>query len=196
MLHRDRSKASLITEAAGLHFRTWKMGSACRKTGRNETPQEAAVRELFEETGIVLESPSQIQRLHSLYMRKPEVEYVYHLFKVNLDQIPMVCISKEHQSYTWATLGDLESLPLMDGAEGALQCYRSNVNKKRSAAVVSAYLILREDGKVLLQLRKNTGYCDGMWSLIAGHVEEGNLQQLRWFEKLMKKLDLNSTFLK
>jgi 8-oxo-dGTP diphosphatase len=31
---------------------------------------------------------------------------------------------------------------------------------------------LRE-GKVLLGLRQNTGYADGMWSLPAGHVEEG-----------------------
>jgi len=26
---------------------------------------------------------------------------------------------------------------------------------------------------VLFQLRKNTGYCDGMWSLVSGHVEDG-----------------------
>lgn len=25
----------------------------------------------------------------------------------------------------------------------------------------------------MLHLRRNTGYCDGMWSLIAGHVEDG-----------------------
>lgn len=25
----------------------------------------------------------------------------------------------------------------------------------------------------MLQLRQNTGYCDGMWSFVAGHVEDG-----------------------
>ena len=45
--------------------------------------------------------------------------------------------------------------------------------KKRAGASVNAYLILKQAGKVLLQLRTNTGYCDGMWSLVAGHVEDG-----------------------
>ena len=45
--------------------------------------------------------------------------------------------------------------------------------KKRQGASVNAYLILKQNNQVLLQLRKNTGYCDGMWSLVAGHVEDG-----------------------
>ena len=43
----------------------------------------------------------------------------------------------------------------------------------RQRAFVAAYLILRKDNQVLLSLRKNTGYCDGMYSLVAGHVDEG-----------------------
>ncbi len=38
---------------------------------------------------------------------------------------------------------------------------------------VNVYLILKQGDKILLHLRKNTGYCDGMWSLVAGHVENG-----------------------
>lgn len=45
--------------------------------------------------------------------------------------------------------------------------------KKRVGASVNAYLILKQEGKILLNLRRNTGYCDGIWSLIAGHVEHG-----------------------
>lgn len=43
----------------------------------------------------------------------------------------------------------------------------------RAGAIVSAYLILKDKGRLLLNLRQNTGYCDGMWSLVAGHVEDG-----------------------
>lgn len=45
--------------------------------------------------------------------------------------------------------------------------------KTRRGANVNAYLILKQENKILLHLRKNTGYCDGMWSLVAGHVEDG-----------------------
>jgi 8-oxo-dGTP diphosphatase len=45
--------------------------------------------------------------------------------------------------------------------------------KTRAMACVSAYLLIKQDNKILLHLRKNTGYCDGMWSLVAGHAEEG-----------------------
>lgn len=44
--------------------------------------------------------------------------------------------------------------------------------KNRAGASVNAYLILRKGDEVLLQLRKNTGYFDGMWSFVAGHVED------------------------
>lgn len=43
----------------------------------------------------------------------------------------------------------------------------------RVGASVNAYLILKQEDKILFHLRKNTGYCDGMWSLVAGHVEDG-----------------------
>lgn len=46
-------------------------------------------------------------------------------------------------------------------------------NKKRTGAFVCAYLILKQGENVLLLLRQNTGYCDGMYGLVSGHVEEG-----------------------
>lgn len=45
------------------------------------------------------------------------------------------------------------------------------VVKKRIGASVNAYLVLRQGNSVLLQLRENTGYGDGLWCFMAGHVE-------------------------
>ncbi|MDR0462866.1 MAG: NUDIX domain-containing protein [Pseudomonadales bacterium] len=40
--------------------------------------------------------------------------------------------------------------------------------------VLSAvYVILERDGEVMLARRHNTGYCDGLYSLPAGHVDDG-----------------------
>lgn len=38
---------------------------------------------------------------------------------------------------------------------------------------VAVYLVLRDADKVLLSLRKGTGWKDGWFSLVAGHVEAG-----------------------
>lgn len=39
--------------------------------------------------------------------------------------------------------------------------------------VLASYLILARNDEVLLARRANTGYCDGLYSLPAGHVESG-----------------------
>lgn len=38
---------------------------------------------------------------------------------------------------------------------------------------LAVYLIPRRNGEVLLSLRQNTGWMDGHYSLVAGHVEAG-----------------------
>ncbi|WP_310964592.1 NUDIX hydrolase [Nocardioides terrisoli] len=44
----------------------------------------------------------------------------------------------------------------------------------RFTVVPAAYVYLRRDGEVLLQLRQDTGYMDGHWAAAAaGHVERG-----------------------
>ncbi len=45
--------------------------------------------------------------------------------------------------------------------------------KKRHKIVPASYLVLKKDNKVLLLRRYNTGYEDGNYSMVAGHVDEG-----------------------
>ena len=47
--------------------------------------------------------------------------------------------------------------------------------KERHKAVPAVYMILRKGNEILLSRRLNTGYYDGWYSTIAGHVEEGEL---------------------
>ena len=103
-----------------------KWGVPAGKIEEGETAKEAAVRELFEETGIQCLN---VQGLGSLYMRKPAVDYVYHLFKVEVAEMLSVDLSNEHEGYIWASKKDLEVLPLMAGAGKALQFYEKVLSK-------------------------------------------------------------------
>lgn len=51
----------------------------------------------------------------------------------------------------------------------------TNKTKERFKVVPAVYLILRRDNEVLLLRRANTGYQDGKYSLIAGHLDGDEL---------------------
>ncbi|MEN9344196.1 MAG: hypothetical protein RLZZ453_983 [Chlamydiota bacterium] len=97
------------------------------KLEKEETPEQAAVRELSEETGIFLARPSQVQYVGALYIQKPTVDYVYHLLKIQVDQKPDICLSNEHENYKWASLKDLQEMPLMSGGQEILDYYRKTL---------------------------------------------------------------------
>lgn len=99
-------------------------GVPAGKLELNETPEAAAKRELFEETGIQIHSSSQVQYLGTLYIRKPDLDYIYYMFKIHLHGKPHIHLSFEHNNYMWASAKDLENIPLRAGVKEALQYYR------------------------------------------------------------------------
>ena len=46
------------------------------------------------------------------------------------------------------------------------------MEKERFKITPAPYIVTVKDNNVLLQLRRNTGYCDGQYGLISGHVEK------------------------
>ncbi|MBA2369929.1 MAG: NUDIX hydrolase [Candidatus Protochlamydia sp.] len=121
----------LLLQRAQGKLEPGKWGVPAGKIEKNESPEKAAIRELFEETSITVENFLQLESLDSLYIRKPEIDYIYHMFRVQLDQIPNVNLSREeHQHYIWASAKDIKTLPLMDGAIEALHYYQGMVPKK------------------------------------------------------------------
>ena len=47
------------------------------------------------------------------------------------------------------------------------------VPTERKGLIVDLHLILRQGDRILLGLRRNTGYSDGLYHLPAGHLEDG-----------------------
>lgn len=99
-----------------------KWGVPAGKIDPNEPPFDAALRELFEETGIVA-SPSQVHELGKLYISKHDVAYIYHIFQVDLESMPEVQLSSEHTRYSWTLFEQIPALPLIAGALEALDFY-------------------------------------------------------------------------
>lgn len=164
----------LLLERGPMQEEVGAWGVPAGKMEENETPQQAAFRELMEETGIQVEASTEFLSLGSLFIRKPEIEYVFHLFRIELERIPLIRLSREHQAFRWMERESLLQVPLMLGAKEVLDYYQKSCARKKGAgAHVCVYLILKRGDHVLLQLRKNTGYCDGMYGLVSGHVEEG-----------------------
>ncbi len=62
----------------------------------------------------------------------------------------------------------------------------------RSGVTVDLHLILRAGGKVLMGLRKNTGFCDGMYHLPAGHLEDGETILQGTAREAKEELDIDT----
>lgn len=168
-----------------------KWGVPGGKLQSGETPEKAAKRELFEETGILVES-SDIHTIKSLYIRKPDIDYVYHLFQITLKTKPKIRLSSEHSNYLWAIQEEIKTLPLMEGSLEVLQNYRLSLSQiKRITASVNVYLILQNKDQILLQLRQNTGYLDHHWSLPAGHVEPKEAATTAMIREAQEELDIH-----
>ncbi len=104
-------------------------GVPAGKLESNEAPLHGAARELYEETSISID-PSQIQSIGCLYIRKPEVDYIYHLFRIKIATRPEVRISTEHQNYRWVSAEEMEMMPIMIGGKEAYARYRTLAAKK------------------------------------------------------------------
>lgn len=88
-------------------------GVPAGKIEYNESPSEAAVRELLEETGISIKDHSCLHMLGELYIRKPNVDYVFYIHHMKLTHKPNITLNKEHLASKWVEKKQVSSLPLM-----------------------------------------------------------------------------------
>lgn len=101
---------------------TGKWGVPAGKLEAGEHPIQAAQRELFEETGIQV-AGEQLCPAGTLYVRRPEWDYIYHLFGLTLHTFPSISLSIEHCDYRWVPRENTETLPLMTGGKPGLDAY-------------------------------------------------------------------------
>lgn len=103
------------------------------KIEAKEDPKTAAIREVLEEVGIVLDSLP-MSFIGTLHMRLPERDTSFHMFHVKLNTHPEIQLNlKEHTDFQWVSLHLIETLPLIRGGKEAFQIYQNWRNKTPSA---------------------------------------------------------------
>jgi len=73
------------------------------KLDKDEDARTAIVRETLEETGLVIDC-DRLNHLKKTFVVYPDYHFVYHVFKVDLNERPGVVLKPdEHVEYKWVT---------------------------------------------------------------------------------------------
>ncbi len=107
---------------------TW--GVPTGKVRTKENLDDAILREIREETSLILQK-SDLNFLQTLYVRYPEYDFIYHLYKVKLNTVPDITVhSEEHISYRWVTLEEAFKLNLIRDMDKCLEIYiKKNIDE-------------------------------------------------------------------
>ncbi len=87
-----------------------------------ETPLTGAIRETYEETGLLLDS-REVQHHTTFYIRYPGLDFVYHVFVLALPAPPpQIKLSpREHVSFIWAKPEEMAELSFIPAS---FECFQ------------------------------------------------------------------------
>ena len=95
-------------------------GVPAGKLEKNETPFDAALREVEEETGLVLD-PHLVQTVGSLHVRFKDLDFIFHMFYTALPKIPEIDNDPSaHIDWRWLSIEEAQDLPKIIGGQEAL----------------------------------------------------------------------------
>lgn len=90
-------------------------GEWCTPGGKKETgesPEDALVREIREETGLDIQS-ADFKKVATTYQRYPEFDYIFHMYRLKLGSQPKISLNGEHTAWKWASPEEALGMPLV-----------------------------------------------------------------------------------
>lgn len=93
--------------------RQW--GVPAGKVENKEDLLDSLIREIKEETGICI-SNQNILFIESLLVKRDDMSFIYHMYKLTLDKRPSILLNDEHTDYIWVTYKEALELDLVPGA--------------------------------------------------------------------------------
>jgi|GEM_PF-597787 len=152
---------------------TW--GQPAGKLEPGETPLQAIIREVYEETGIK-SSDTEIKEFKTFFASYPEYDFIYHTFHLPLKEKPRVTIDNScHKTHRWIGANEaLSKLPLMPELDKCIEYFIKAKEPEDHPYLGVDAIIQNEKGEILLLKRSGDkkAYPD-MWSLPSGMVEWG-----------------------
>ncbi len=100
---------------------TW--GMPAGKIDFGEPLFDAIIREIKEETHLKTSLES-LSYLRQVFVRYPDYDFVYHIFRSTLDREPKVKINlKEHKAFRWVAPAESLSMNLIGGLDECIKLF-------------------------------------------------------------------------
>ncbi len=100
------------------------------KIEKGEGPREAVIREVSEEIGVEIDG-NEIEAMGRLYVRLPNSDYIFHVFRTRFLVIPHITLAQdEHEEARWLRYEEILGLPLIMGGKEALNHHKQFVASK------------------------------------------------------------------
>ena len=89
------------------------------KLDQGETPLEAVIREVHEETGL---HHTDYEPFRTFYVRYPEMDFTYYLFSLRVENTPAITLRREeHKDHHWVTPEEASGYTLIPGEKECIE---------------------------------------------------------------------------
>lgn len=96
---------------------------------KNETPEDACIREVFEETGLSVDrlDLKAIVQNYEVYIPQDDIKIIKHLFYTFVEKEISVTISDEHIGYAWVSMDELNERLYWDSNKETYQRIKQDI---------------------------------------------------------------------